>query len=176
MVESSYPFDPSEMSGVTRHLFRQLYRFRRVAIDNHLDGNLELISYHECNVVDDKYLLDSYDPPVVMTVPTAYNTTSTTITENTDKFRVDCAVFDWDWSRDYGVETCLMLIGNIINNVTSNPTMTKPDGSDPVSNDVTWSDVKPDFRYSTDSGASIYWASTQFEIESRRQTERGTNQ
>lgn len=163
-------FDPSNLSGFPQHLFTVLGRFRDVAVDNHLQSgeSLEDVTFHETGMVDGNTLLNTYDPPVVFSVFSGYDSEADTIAKQTDTFSVDVAVFDWNYSRDWGLENVLRLCSTVIDNVEHNRTLTKEDGTDPVAEDVTWSGLEPDFRFSDNEEMVIHWCNVGFEVETRR--------
>lgn len=166
----STEFDPGELDGFTRHLFTVLGRFRAVAIDDHIDGgNLADLTYHETGMVNGDTLLNTYNPPVVFSVFSGYGSEADTVAKQTDTFTVDVAVFDWNYSREWGLENVLRLVANVVNNVEANRTLeSSPGAGDPVAEDVTWSSLEPDFQFSEDESMVINWCSASFEITSRR--------
>jgi hypothetical protein len=163
-------FDPADLSGFPEHLFTVLGRFRDVAVDNHLaDGeSLEDVTFHETGMVDGDTLINSYKPPVVFTVFSGYDSEADTVAKQTDTFSVDAAVFDWNFSRDWGLENVVRICSTVVDNVEANRNLTKSDGTDPVAEDVTWSGLEPDFRFSGGGDAVVHWCSVGFEVRTRR--------
>lgn len=163
-------FDPDALPGFTGHLFRVLGRFRDVAVNNHMDnGNLSDVTFHETGMVNGDTLLNTYNPPVVFSVFSGYDSEADSVAKQTDTFTVDVAVFDWNYSRDWGLENVLRLIGNVITNVEANRTLqSSPGAGDPVAEDVTWSNLEPDFQFSEDESMVINWCSVSFDVTSRR--------
>lgn len=163
-------FDPSNLSGFPAHLFTVLGRFRDVAVDNHMDAGdpLEDVQYHETAIVDGNTLLNTYEPPVVFSVFSGYDSEADTVAKQTDTFTVDVAVFDWNYSRQWGFENVLRLIATIVDNVEQNRSLTKSDGTDPVAEDVTWSGIEPDFQFSDNEDMVLHWCSVSFSVTSRR--------
>lgn len=163
-------FDPDALDGFTRHLFTVMGRFRSVAIDNHMDnGNLSDVTFHETGMVNGDTLLNTYNPPVVFSVFSGYDTEADSVAKQTDTFTVDVAVFDWNYSRDWGLENVLRLVANVVTNVENNRALeSSPGAGDPVAEDVTWSSLEPDFQFSDDESMVINWCSVSFEITSRR--------
>jgi hypothetical protein len=166
----STEFNPDALDGFTEHLFLVLGRFRDVAVNNHIDGgNLRDVEAHETAIVSGDTLLNHYDPPVVFTVFSGYEGDADTIRKQTDTFTIDVAVFDWNFSREFGLENVLRLTGNVINNVERNRTLeSTPGAGDPVAEDVTWSSLEPDFEFSENEDMVIHWASVSFEVRTRR--------
>ena len=144
-------FDPSNLSGFPAHLFTVLGRFRDVAVDNHMDTgeSLEDVQYHETAIVDGNTLLNTYEPPVVFSVFSGYDSEADTVAKQTDTFTV-------------------RLIATVVNNVEQNRSLTKPDGTDPVAEDVTWSGIEPDFQFSDNEDMVLHWCSVSFSVTSRR--------
>lgn len=163
-------FDPDDLSGFPAHLFTVLGRFRDVAVDNHLSegDSLEDVTYHETGMVDGDTLINTYDPPVVFSVFSGYDSEADTVAKQTDTFSVDVAVFDWNFSREWGLENVIRLCATVVNNVEANRNLTDSDGTDPVAEDVTWSGLEPDFRFSDDESMVIHWCSVGFEVTTRR--------
>lgn len=167
-------FDPDALSNFANHLFVVLDRFRAVAVDNHIDGgNLSDLTYHETAMVSGDVLVETYDPPVVFSVFSGYDSTADTIAKNTDTLTIDVAVFDWNYSPEWGLENVLRLCANVVSNVEANRTLESEVGAgDPVATDVTWSGLDPDFRFAGNNGAVFHWCSVTFEVESRRERPR----
>jgi len=163
-------FDTDALDGFTRHLFTVLGRFRDVAVNDHMDnGTLSDVTYHETALVTGDALLNTYNPPVVFTVFSGYDSEANSIAKQTDTFTVDVAVFDWNYSQTWGLENVMRLVANVVTNVEGDRTLeSSPGAGDPVAEDVTWSGLEPDFRFSDDESMVINWCSVTFEITSRR--------
>lgn len=163
-------FDPDALDGFTRHLFTVLGRFRDTAVGSHIqNGNLSDVTYHEKSLVTGDALLNTYDPPVVFSVFSGYDSEADTVAKQTDTFTVDVAVFDWNFSREWGLENVIRLVANVVTNVEDNRTLeSSPGAGDPVAEDVVWSELEPDFQFSDDESMVISWCSVTFEITTRR--------
>lgn len=163
-------FNPAGLDGFTEHLFLVLGRFRDVAVNNHLDGgNLRDVEAHETALVTGDTLLNHYDPPVVFTVFTGYDSDADTIRKQTDDLSMNAAVFDWNFSREFGLENSIRLLANVIDNVEQNRTLeTRPGAGDPVAEDVVWDSLEPDFEFSDGQDMVMHWASVSFDIRTRR--------
>lgn len=163
-------FDPGELDGFTEHLFTVLGRFREVAVDNHIDGgNLADCTYHEQALVTGSALLNNYEPPVVFTVFSDYDGDPDTVRKQADTLSIDAAVFDWNYSQEFGLENAVRLCANVVSNVEANRTLeTEPGAGDPVATDTAWSTLEPDFEFADGEDMAIHWCSVSFEVETRR--------
>jgi len=166
----STEFDPDALDGFTQHLFTVLGRFRDVAVNNHLSGgSLSDVEAHETALVSGDTLLNHYDPPVVFTVFSGYEGDTDTVRKDTDTFTIDAAVFDWNFSREFGFENVLRITGNIVDNVEANRTLeTRPGAGDPIAEDVNWNSLEPDFQFSEGQDMVLHWCSVTFEVTTRR--------
>lgn len=166
----STEFNPGQLDAFTRHLFTVLGRFRKVAVDDHIDGgSLSDLTFHETSMVNGDTLLNSYEPPVVFTVFTGYDSSSDTVSKQTDTLSIDAAIFDWNWNQQWGLENVLRLCATVIDNVEANRTLeSEPGAGDPVAEDVTWSGLEPDFQFDNNQDVVIHWCSVSFEVQSRR--------
>lgn len=166
----STEFNPNALDGFTEHLFLVLGRFRDVAVNNHIDGgNLADATYHETALVSGDALLNQYEPPVVFTVFSGYEGDADTVRKQTDTLSMDAAVFDWNFSREFGLENVIRLVANVVDNVEQNRTLeSRPGVGDPVAEDVTWSSLEPDFEFSDNQDMVLHWCSVSFEVQTRR--------
>jgi len=166
----STEFNPDALDGFAGHLFRLLRRFRNVAVNNHIDGgSLADVEYHETALVNGDQLINHYDPPVIFSVFTGYEGDPDTIRKQTDTFTVDVAVFDWNFSRAFGLENVLRLTAEVINNVENNRTLqSEPGAGDPVAEDVDWNSMEPDFQFSEGQDMVMNWCSVTFQVQTRR--------
>lgn len=104
--------NPEDYTGFTKAHLEAFSRFRDVAVDNHLGGgNLDGsganpdVQHHIKGVVDQETLLNQYELPVVMSIPTSGSSTPrTTAADDTEfRFSVSAWVSDYDqatgWKR-----------------------------------------------------------------------------
>jgi len=136
-------FDPADYDGFTAAHLEVLSRFRDVAVDNHLSGgNLDGtgtnpdVVHHIKGVVSAEQLLNQYELPVVMSIPTGVGDQPRNIKANDSDYRFSISAFVSDYDQQYGLELAQIIIGNIIDNVEQNRTLQKSDGSDPIARDA----------------------------------------
>lgn len=136
-------FDPANFSGFTQAHLEVLSRFRDVAVDNHLDsGNLDGtgsnpdVIHHIKGVVSADQLLNQYELPVVMSVPTGVSDSPRNIQANDTTYGFSVSAFVADYDQQYGLELAQIIVGNIIDNVEQNRTLQKSDGTDPIALDA----------------------------------------
>lgn len=172
-------FDPEDFTGFTRDHLQVFSRFRSVAIDNHLDGgNLDgtgsnpRVKNHIKGVVDANTLLNAYELPAVMSVPTGVSSQPrTTAADDTDfGFAVSAWVSDYD--QAYGLELAQVIIGNIIDNVESNRTLeSEPGAGDPLARDAGLDGLNAvnfGFELNVDSQFHLKYGTAEFTVETKR--------
>lgn len=172
-------FDPSNFSGFTEAHLEVMERFRDVAVDNHLDGgNLDGsgsnpdVIHHIKGVVSAEQLLNQYELPVVMSVPTGVGDQPRNIQANDTTYGFSISAFVADYDQQYGLELAQIIIGNIVDNVEQNRTLQKADGSDPIAKDahLAGSDsVSFDFTLNV-AGEKVHlkYGSADFTVETKR--------
>jgi len=175
-------FNHNDYEGFTEAHLEVLERFRDVAIDNHLDtGNLDgtgsspKVNHHIKGVVDSNQLLNQYDLPVVMSVPTGVGDNTRNIKSNDTTYGFSVSAFVADYDQQYGLEYAQVIIGNIVNNVENNRSLkTKPTGDDPIAKDAGLQDgadaVSFDFALNV-QGEQIHlkYGTADFQVETKRQ-------
>lgn len=136
-------FDTHDFSGFTEAHLEILERFRDVAVDNHLDnGNLDGtgsnpdVKHHIKGVVDSSQLLNQYDLPVVMSIPTGIADEPRNIQANDTTYRFSVSAFVADYDQQYGLELAQIIVGNVVNNIEENRTLQDETGSDPIAKDA----------------------------------------
>jgi hypothetical protein len=136
-------FDPADFSGFTAAHLEILERFRDVAVDRHLNGgNLDGtgsnpdVKHHIKGVVDSSQLLNQYDLPVVMSIPTGIGDEPRNIQANDTDYRFSVSAFVADYDQQYGLELAQIIIGNVVNNIEENRTLQDGTGSDPIAKDA----------------------------------------
>jgi len=171
--------DSANYEGFTRFHLELLERFRRVAIDDALEsGNLSGagdnpdVSYHETGVVDERQLLAQYDLPIVISIPTGIPTEPRTT--GADETRLEVSVSAWvaDYDQPYGLAEAGIIVGNVINNVEENPSLTLPDGSDPLASDAKLQRMDFDFALNVQDKRHLKFATADFEIATKRRLPR----
>lgn len=136
-------FDPSNFDGFTEAHLQILERFRDVAVDNHLSsgsldgsGSNPDVVHHIKGVVSAEQLLNQYELPVVMSVPTGIGDSPRNIQANDTDYRFSVSAWVADYDQQYGLELAQVIIGQIVNNIEENRTLQKPDGTDPIARDA----------------------------------------
>lgn len=175
-------FDPADYDGFTAAHLEVLSRFRDVAVDNHLDnGNLDGsgtnpdVVHHIKGVVSAEQLLNQYELPVVMSVPTGVGDQPRNIKANDSDYRFSISAFVSDYDQQYGLEYAQVIIGNIVNNIENNRTLqSSPGAGDPIAKDAHLAPgadaVTFDFALNV-QGERIHlkYGSADFVVETKRQ-------
>lgn len=170
--------DPANHSGFTEAHLEVLERFRDVAVDNHLqNGNLDgsgstpKVNHHVKGVVSAQQLLNHFDLPVVMSVPTGISDSPRTVGSNDTGYGFSVAAWVSDYDQAYGLEQAQIIIGNVVNNIEQNRELAKPDGSDPIARDTSLdgSDaVTFDFALNITENAHLKYGTADFRVETKR--------
>ena len=173
-------FDPGDFSGFTAAHLEVLERFRDVAVDNHLDGgNLDGtgdnpdVKHHVKGVVSSEQLLNHYELPVVMSIPTGVGDQPRNIQANDTTYGFSVSAFVADYDQQYGLELAQVIIGNIVDNVEQNRTLQTSAGGDPIAKDAALSPggdaVTFDFALNV-NGEQIHlkYGSADFVVETKR--------
>lgn len=175
-------FTAADFEGFTEAHLEVLERFRDVAVDNHLQsGNLDGsgsdpdIQHHIKGVVSADQLLNQYELPVVMSVPTGVSSSarSTAADDTTYGFSISAFVADYD--QQYGMEVAQVIIGNIVNNIEENRELSKSDGSDPIARNTTLAGsdaVNFDFSLNVQDRIHLKYGSADFEVRTKRRKPR----
>lgn len=173
--------DPSDYDGFTEAHLQVLKRFREVAIDRHLDGgNLDGtgsspdVQHHIKGVVSVDQLLNHYELPVVMSIPTGVGDEPRTIAANDTDYGFSVSAFVADYDQQYGLELAQVIIGNVVTNVEQNRELSKADGTDPIARDahLASGDSAVSFDFSLNvQGEKIHlkYGSADFVVETKRQ-------
>lgn len=135
--------DPADYDGFTAAHLEVLERFRDVAVDNHLStGNLDGsgvnpdVKHHIKGVVSAEQLLNHYELPVVMSVPTGLGDQPRNVQANDTTYGFSVSAWVADYDQQYGLEQAQIIIGNVVNNIENNRTLQKSDGTDPIARDA----------------------------------------
>lgn len=172
--------NPEDYTGFTKAHLEAFSRFRDVAVDNHLDGgNLDGsganpdVQHHIKGVVDQETLLNQYELPVVMSIPTSGSSTPRTTAADDTEFRFSVSAWVSDYDQAYGLEKAQIIIGNIINNVESNRNMeSAPGAGDPIARDAGLDGpdaVSYDFALNVQPQVHLKWGTADFVVETKRQ-------
>jgi len=137
-------FNPSDYDGFTEAHLEVLERFRDVAVDNHLDpGNLDgtgsspAVQHHVKGVVSAEQLLNHFELPVVMSIPTGLGDQSRNIQANDTTYTFSVSAFVADYDQQYGLELAQIIIGNVVNNIEDNRSLeSSPGAGDPIAKDA----------------------------------------
>jgi hypothetical protein len=178
-------FDPADYDGFTAAHLEVLSRFRDVAVDNHLSsGNLDgsgsnpQVNHHIKGVVSADQLLNQYELPVVMSVPTGVGDEARNIASNDTTYGFSVSAFVADYDQQYGLEYAQVIIGNIVNNIEDNRTLeSSPGAGDPIAKDASLTPggdaVSFDFALNV-QGEQIHlkYGSADFQVETKRQKPR----
>ena len=175
-------FDPANFDGFTEAHLQILERFRDVAVDNHLSsGNLDGsgqnpdVKHHIKGVVSSEQLLNQYELPVVMSVPTGIGDQPRNIQANDTDYRFSVSAFVADYDQQYGLELAQIIIGNIVDNIEDNRTLESSIGAgDPIAKDASLvpggDSVSFDFALNVnDSQIHLKYGSADFQVETKRQ-------
>lgn len=171
--------DPANYSGFTEAHLQVLERFRDVAVDNHLQtGNLDGsgsqpdVQHHIKGVVDADTLLNQYELPVVMSVPTGIGSSPRNIAADDTTYGFSVSAWVRDYDQAFGLEKAQIIIGNIIGNIEDNRELAKTDGTDPIARDskLDGSDaVSFDFALNVDAQSHLKYGTADFVVETKRQ-------
>lgn len=173
-------FDPANHSGFTAAHLEVLSRFRDVAVDNHLSsGNLDGsgsnpdVKAHVRGVVSADHLLNHYELPVVLSIPTGVGDQPRTTAANDTDYSFSVAAFVADYDQQYGLELAQVIIGNVVHNVEQNRTLQKTDGTGSIARDAHLAEganaVTFDFTLNVaDSGIHLKYGSADFVVETKR--------
>ena len=137
-------FNPSDYDGFTEAHLEVLERFRDVAVDNHLDsGNLDgtgsspTVQHHVKGVVSAEQLLNHFELPVVMSIPTGMSDQARNIQANDTTYTFSVSAFVADYDQQYGLELAQIIIGNVVNNIEDNRSLeSSPGAGDPIAKDA----------------------------------------
>jgi len=173
-------FDPEDFTGFTRDHLRAFSRFRSVAIDNHLqNGNLDGsgenpdVKHHIKGIVDTNTLLNQYELPVVMSVPTEVSSQPRTTASDDTTFGFAVSAWVSDYDQAYGLEMAQVIIGQIVNNVESNRTLeSSPGAGDPIAVDAGLAglnSVNYGFELNVDSQFTLKYGTAEFEVQIKRE-------
>jgi len=117
---------PTELTTYPKWLFRVLYSWRDVGIDNHLgDGNLSDLTAHATDVVNTDTLLNNYHLPIVMSFPGTHSPGAGTLATDQGQFAFTAVVYaDIDLEPEFALENAMEYAGNIVTNIERDPTLT----------------------------------------------------
>jgi hypothetical protein len=174
-------FTASDHDGFTEAHLEVLERFRDVAVDNHLsNGNLDGSGYspdvqhHVRGVVAADQLLNHYDLPVVLSIPTGVGDEARNVRANDTTYTFSISAFVADYDQQYGLELAQVIIGNVVNNVEENRRLeSTPGAGDPVAKDAHLTSgadaVQFDFALNVrDERVHLKYGTADFVVETKR--------
>ena len=173
--------DPANYAGFTRFQLRILDRFRRVAVDDHLqEGNLDgtgdspEVTAHETGIVSSEQLFRQYDLPIAITIPTGTTTESRTMGADTARLTFSTSAWVSDYDQPYGMTEAQVIVGNIVNNVEENRTLFDGQGQDPLAEDTTLVSTDYDFvlNAGVQSSRHLKFGTAEFEVRTKRRLPR----
>lgn len=171
--------DPGDYDGFTEAHLEILERFRDVAVDNHLDnGNLDgsgvnpAVQHHIKGVVSAEQLLNHYELPVIMSLPTGVDDSPRNVQANDTTYGFSVSAWVSDYDQQFGLEQAQIIIGNVVNNIENNRTLQAADGTDPIARDafLAGSDaISYDFALNVDGNQThLKYGTADFTVETKR--------
>jgi len=164
--------DLSNLSGFTETYFKVLDRFRNVAVDNHTGsgGNLSEIDAHVRGVVEPQDMMQQFDPPLLMTVPTPVDSDYSTTTSETGTVAFQLISWVWDKNEQYALEESALYAAKTVDNVEGDRSLLDGNSKTPV-HDVRFVNFAPDFRVTGGEGPLyLKYTEVDFEVEYKRKT------
>lgn len=161
--------DPSNFEGFTQFHLEIYDRFASTAVEWHLDDNLSMVNAHELGIVDIDQLVSQYNLPVVFTIPTGTDNQSRTTHADTEILTYSVSAWVADWNQPYALIDAQVIIGNIINNVENNRTLTNQNGEDPLAEDAGKVESSFDFQLNPrQERGHLKYGTAKFEVKTKR--------
>lgn len=168
--------DPANFEGFTAFQLELYERFLNVAVEwpmqsGNLDGSGATPgpTAHITGVVSSEQLLRQYDLPVIITIPTGVETEARTTSADETTLSFSTSAWISDWDQPYGLIAAQIIIGNIVNNVESNRSLTDREGADPLATNARPVSTSYDFALNVQPNRHLKYGTADFEITTKRQ-------
>lgn len=161
------PVDLSSQAGFNSFWEGVVGEFRRIAIDDPMDGgNLDDVTTHLRGAVDQDTLVNQHAYPLVWSVPLNHSPSYATVNTDQGTLSMRVVVLAADTDPETAFRKARTLAGRVVNNVEGSALVDQ--NGDAQASTVELQDFQMDSRPLTSKGAQVKFGETQFSIDVER--------